>query len=282
MEELTNLIKEPCKRRTFVGVLHYGNYAQLKTLLTSIEGQIGCSDLVICVLDHNEREDFESHWENTVHNPKNPGYASGMNFLIQQAISGKYDFFLGMNSDLKLNNYCISELVNALDTTQNTVLQSILTGPDDKVKQASNVLLPHFHCSFSPERHRALELMDSGVHPTDFVCGALFGVDLARFKRSPVLFDEDFFLYHEDIDWSLRLKSMGHQIGVCSTSVARHLEGGSSNALGQLTLKSVLVRWNSLRLFLSKQSLGRSHFAMSVLWFWSRMLLVYGKQLLRV
>lgn len=282
MEEVTDLIKEPCKRRTFVGVLHFGNYGQLNTLLTSIKGQFGCSDLMICILDHNEQADFESHWENTVHNPENPGYASGMNFLIHQAIEQDYDYFIGMNSDLELDKHCINELINALETTQFSVIQSILTGPDDKVRQGTNVLLPHFHCSFSPERHRALELMDSGVYSTDFVCGALFGMDLARFKRSPVLFDEDFFLYHEDIDWSLRLKSMGHQIGVCSTSVARHMEGGSSNALGQLTLKSVLVRWNSLRLFLSKQSLGRSHFAMSVLWFWSRMLLVYGKQLLRV
>lgn len=282
MEEMTDLIKESRKRRAFVGVLHFGNYAQLKTLLTSFEGQLGCSELMICVLDHNDRASFESHWEYTFHNPENPGYASGMNFLIHQAIQEKYDYFVGMNSDLELDNCCIRELVNALETTKFTVIQSVLMGVDDRVKQARNVLLPYFHCSFSPERHRAPGLMNSGVHSTDFVCGALFGMDLADFERSPVLFDEDFFLYHEDIDWSLRLKSRGHQIGVCSTSRARHLEGGSSDEKGLLTVKSVLLRWNSLKLYLSKQGLGLSHYGMSVIWFWSRMILIYGRQLLRV
>jgi GT2 family glycosyltransferase len=43
------------------------------------------------------------------------------------------------------------------------------------------------------------------------------------------LLDERFFLYGEDIEWCWRMRSAGWSIGVCSTVIARHIGGSSSN-----------------------------------------------------
>ncbi|WP_158308789.1 glycosyltransferase [Desulfocurvibacter africanus] len=40
---------------------------------------------------------------------------------------------------------------------------------------------------------------------------------------------EDYFLYYEDVDWSLRVHKAGYSLAFSPSSVVRHREGGSSN-----------------------------------------------------
>ena len=96
-----------------------------------------------------------------------------------------------------------------------------------------------------------------------------------------MLFDEAYFMYHEDIDWSKGLLSAGHTLGVIPKAKAFHLEGGSTNSRGGLSLQGICMRWNSLRLYLSKHGRAPGYNFLSLFWFVSRMSYVYAKRLFK-
>jgi hypothetical protein len=230
----------------------------------------------VIVLDHNESPFLNEEPVKLFHDESNPGFARGMNWLIRRALKENLDCFIGLTNDLVLREGSITNLFSGLQETDATVVQGTLISESDRILTARHRLNRFFHWSHNLDRHRDLrEIQDRKHWDTDFVCGAFFAVNLVKFRNRPVFFDEDFYLYHEDIEWSLRLKQNGHKISVLSHALASH--GESQATGGGLTKEGMRLRWPSLKTYLRKTRRSFLYRFMSVAAFWMRMLLVWRK-----
>jgi GT2 family glycosyltransferase len=83
--------------------------------------------------------------------------------------------------------------------------------------------------------HKGVDEVDRGqfdeAQTTDFVTGCCLLVR-RQVLETVGLLDEDYFLYSEDVDWSLRTKQSGFELGYWPQSVIWHKNAGSSGGAG--------------------------------------------------
>lgn len=166
---------------------------------------------------------------------KNNGFGAANNLAIQKCNS-KYIFFL--NTDTLLKNNAIKILFEFIESNEKIAAaggnlyddedKNILSYgwfPTVKSKFIKAFLLNRI-VKFSKTNDRC-ENKNEELKEVDFVSGADLMV------RKSVLdevgfFDEDFFLYYEDVELQYRIKKAGHKIYINPNAKIAHLEGASS------------------------------------------------------
>ncbi len=86
--------------------------------------------------------------------------------------------------------------------------------------------------------HRGVDEVDRGhfddSHQTDFVTGCSMLIPKSVFEKVGYL-DKNYFLYLEDVDYSMRVKKAGYKLHVCTDSILWHKNAGSSGGSGSDT-----------------------------------------------
>lgn len=256
-----------------IGVIHFGHSSLITNLIDSIPEKYWDS---IVILDHNLISVSLDPRIKIFHDPQNPGFSVGMNHLINYAILNRAEYFVGLNNDLELSFNSIEILIENLFSSGLSLIQGTLISPMNRILCSRQRLNKFFHWVHNLDRHKPIKVdQRAWSGDTDFVCGAFFAVDLVKFSEQPIFFDEDFFLYHEDIEWSLRLREAGHRFGVCNRSLAIHKE---SAATGRgITLTGIRYRWGSLKIYLRKTNRNPLYKIFSVIMFWFRMLFFWSR-----
>ena len=95
-------------------------------------------------------------------------------------------------------------------------------------------------------------LDEDSISEEDVLCGAYI------FTRTPLMqelggFDEDFFMYGEDIDLCYRIKEAGHKIYYLPTGRIIHFKGESSKKLSYKYIKSF---YGAMITYLKKRGSG--------------------------
>lgn len=201
----------------------------------------------VIVVDNDSKDNFSSllfKYKSTnfafsvIRNSRNMGFAWACNQGARQADS---DFILFLNPDMELHDESLvipyqfmSQPVNVgvgivgiqLTDSKSVVSRSCVRFPN----------LSYFFCSIlGIERINSLRhldyLMSDWEHLTtsqvDHVIGAFFFVRKSLFSQLGG-FDEDFFVYYEDLDFSLRSKNLGWKTVYLCEASAYHMGGGSS------------------------------------------------------
>mgnify|MGYP001198038489 CR=1 FL=1 len=128
---------------------------------------------------------------------KNIGFARSCNFLLKNV---KSEYCLLTQADILINMKSINELLKTINKVNNC----IISAPNlNKTKT-----IPKF------------SIVDS-------VIGANFLFDVKKMKQLK-FFDEQFFLYWEDVDLCHRIKKRGYKIIIAGKAKARHLSSKSS------------------------------------------------------
>jgi GT2 family glycosyltransferase len=197
-------------------VLNYNGKHLLKQCLESIFEQ-SFTDYELVVVDNNSNdgstEYIEENFPNItlVKNLENFGFAGGNNRGIK-ACTGEWIFFL--NNDTFLEKNCLEFLAKHIENkkTEQLVFMPLMLKADfpELVDSAGDMLYPWGYAyrydavpankpEFSEPKEIALAC-----------CGAaVFNRDLIERLNG---FDEDFFLYYEDVDLSLRVRHLGAKI----------------------------------------------------------------------
>ncbi len=191
-----------------------------KILNKAIEGikKLGVNDRDIFIID-NTRE--------------NRGYAKAVNLGVKRALKEKkYDLFCVANPDiaiLKGNKKIVEKLFSKFDVFGGLMIQDenlYFGGYVDKGNLAAGL-------------YTIKKSQQKGFAEVDFVSGSLLFFSSRVFKKLRG-FDEDFFLYYEDVDFCYRARKLGFRIGVSSDIVYEHLE--TSRALDSKE-KYLLESW---------------------------------------
>ena len=219
-------------------ILNYNGKALLKQCLDSIFAQ-NRSDFEVILADNNSSDDSVSWTKENypqvkiIEHKKNLGFAGGNNYALPYA-NGEWIFFL--NNDAFLEKNCLNVLVEHIKgrKAEQLVFAPLMLKSDlpHLVDSAGDMLYPWGY-AYRYENVRADEkkiLEDREIFAA--CCGAaVFNKDLLRRLNG---FDDDFFLYYEDIDLSLRARHLGAEIMFVSQARVFHKGSatmGKRNAL---------------------------------------------------
>lgn len=196
-------------------------------------------------------------------NSTNRGFAAACNQGAQLA-RGRYVLFL--NPDTQTHPGAIAAALEFLARPENTafaVCGAQLVSPEGFVQRScarlprvSNLLYTSLGLSHISPRAFPGVVMSEWPHDTSrevpHVIGAFFLVRTAVFRELGG-FDEGFFVYLEDLDFSRRLKAQGFLSYYLASAKVTHVGGGTSRQVPALRLFYAL----SSRLYYSRKHLPR-------------------------
>ena len=177
---------------------------------------------------------------------KNLGYAGGNNLGIMAA-RGKYLFII--NNDTVFKDFNIQPLINRLESTPNIGIVC----PKIRFAWEPNPIQYAGYSSLSKVtvRNQAIGFgeKDQGqyetAHPTPYAHGAAMLVKREAIEKVGLM-PECYFLYYEELDWSMMFTRAGYQIWYDSSCTIYHKE---SQATGQNSpLRTYYITRNRLLL----------------------------------
>ncbi len=161
----------------------------------------------------------------------NLGYAGGNNVGIRHALEQGFDFIFVVNNDTTIEPDCILKLVNTLesDPTIGQVGPLIIDQPAKTIGNVGgtiNVPLAEPRQIGHMENDRTRYTTTQSV---DFVPGTAVMMPAKAIKEAGLLPDS-YFLYFEDVVWSLQFQKKGFKTVVNPLAVVNHWESSSTGA----------------------------------------------------
>lgn len=142
----------------------------------------------------------------------NRGFAGGANAGLGRAFEGGAEHAVLLNDDLLVELGCIEALVAAAG--ENGAASPRIDGPPGFAFTGGEL-----------ETERGFGRHVEGA--TDYLSGACLCIARSAWERVGP-FDEQLFLYYEDVDWSLRARALGVPLTVVLDAHAVHSGGASS------------------------------------------------------
>jgi GT2 family glycosyltransferase len=211
--------------KVFVVILNYKRKDRLKKCLDSVF-QTAYPNFEVVVVDNNSGdgsiEMIKSGYSRAslVINEANLGFSAGNNVGIRYALERMAEYVLLLNNDTQVKPNFLSRLVDVAEKDEKIGILSplIFDGYSGRVWFSGGKI--------DWLRMKAInlgEIKSENNFSTDFIAGCAMLVKKNVFKKVGLL-DEDFFLYWEDVDFSLRAKRGGFKIGVAISSWIDHFE----------------------------------------------------------
>jgi len=218
-----------------VAIVHYQGYDDLERCLASVAWQT-LAARVVTVLDADPdpirlARARESHPDVSWQPVANLGYAGGANRLLATiaAAHPDVDFVLLLNPDVILEPEFTQNLLRVMSADGRVAIATgKLLRPGGRVIDSAGIVLPRHR----RPRDRGSEQIDRGQFDvTEPIFGASGAAMLLR--RSALediaiegeVFDESFFLYHEDTDLCWRANLLGWRVIYEPTARATHARG---------------------------------------------------------
>jgi len=160
----------------------------------------------------------------------NLGFAGGNNIGIRYALENDYDYIMLLNNDTEVKENFILPLVERME--KNLFLAAvqplILNFSNKSIIWNAGGKLNKF-LGLTSTRLNNNKLNSSIVFDdyTDWISGCCILIKSEILTKVGLL-DEKFFNYYEDVDWSLRMKSLGYDLGFVKESIIYH-HGSSSS-----------------------------------------------------
>jgi GT2 family glycosyltransferase len=181
------------------------------------------------VIDNASKDDTVARlkaypWITLIESDRNLGFAGGNNLAMRRALDSGCEFVYLLNHDTEVEPDFLVQAVRAAESDRRigSVQSLLLLSPEkDLVNSAGNAV--HFlgfgYCL--GYRDRASSVPREGFPEIAYASGA--GVLLrASALRKVGLFDDEFFMYHEDLDLGWRIRLAGMKNVLASRSVVYH------------------------------------------------------------
>lgn len=215
-------------------ILSYNTQQLLDNCLTSIYKQIKEISFEIIVLDNSSRDKSVQLVKNKypkiklIISDKNLGFAKGINLAAKSA-SGKC--LLLLNSDAQLLDINVNKMYHHLSSDKkNGVEGGLMLNSDNSLQRSTGkfyTLLPALTMLIKGDKHELINPVN-GIYKTDWVSGGFMMIKRDIFNQLAG-FDENFFMYMEDMEFCYRVRKWGFNIYFFPEAKAAHFSQGSSN-----------------------------------------------------
>jgi N-acetylglucosaminyl-diphospho-decaprenol L-rhamnosyltransferase len=218
------------RRRTAVVVVNYASSELLRSNLTPLSRT--APDLDVVVVDNHSGEPEaraigrladDEGW-NMVALPDNAGFGAGVNAGVQRARSLGADTFLLLNPDARITAAAVRALARRIAADPLSMVCPLIERPDGSAWFRGALV--------DLRRGRILSRSADPDHELAWLTGAcvMTGVEVWDLVGG---FDDDYFLYWEDVDLSVRAARAGARLEVCTDVTAVHDEGGTQDPGGR-------------------------------------------------
>lgn len=186
--------------------------------------------------------------------PKNLGFAGGVNVGINYALKNNYDAVALFNNDAVADKNWLKNLVIALELNPDiSITTGCLVHANGKTIDSTGDFYSIWGIGFPRDRN----ISSAKASKAGYVFGASGGASLYKtslFKEIG-LFDESFFAYYEDADISFRTQLAGRKVYYTKDAIAYHEQGASSSKIPGFTVYQTfknlpLLFWKNTPLFL--------------------------------
>ncbi|WP_348305417.1 glycosyltransferase family 2 protein [Methanothrix sp.] len=217
-------------------VLNYNGKGFLDGCLTSLASQT-YSDFEVIVVDNGSRDGSPDYleenypWVRLAKNDENLGFAGGTNVGIRAA---KGEFILTLNNDSRADSRFIEELIKPMADPEVGVCAAKMLFPDGRINSAG-ICISRSGAAWD----RGMFEPDRGQYEfVEEVFGACAGAALYRREMLDEigLFDEDFFLYLEDVDLAFRARLAGWKCLYVPGARVIHHHGGTAGVGSDLAV----------------------------------------------
>ncbi len=216
--------------KVFIVILNYNGKDVIKKCLASVF-KVDYPNFEVVIVDNNSSDGSFEMAKSTfskasfIKNEENLGFSAGNNIGIRFAIERMADYVLILNPDTEVEKDFLVKLVEEGEKDKNTgIISPVIFS--EVTKEA------WFSCGkinwlrMRSWHERGIKKEES--YQTEFITGCAMLVKKEVFKKIG-LFDENFFLYWEDVDFSLRAKKAGFKNRTVSSSWIYHSEESEKN-----------------------------------------------------
>lgn len=215
-----------------VGIVNYKTYDDVRRCVASVKRQSHSPMAIVLIdadSDPNQLAGLQSEFPGMICEARpNEGFASGANRALARLHSElpNGEFMLLMNPDVELAPDFAERMIEGMARHPNTGLASgKLLRPGEVTIDSVGITLPRNR----RPRDRGSERLDLGQFDQDEQVFAASGAvlmlrvrALADLEIDGEIFDEDFFMYHEDTDLAWRASKLGWQSRYIHAACAIH------------------------------------------------------------
>ncbi|OGI28827.1 MAG: hypothetical protein A2288_00265 [Candidatus Moranbacteria bacterium RIFOXYA12_FULL_44_15] len=211
--------------KVFIVILNYNGRDVIKKCLASVF-RVDYPNFEVVVVDNNSQDgSFEmarSGFSKAIFikNEENLGFSLGNNVGIRYALDRAADWVFLLNNDAEVDKDFLGKLVDAAEKDVAIGISSPVIFEKDSGKiwfSGGKIKW------FSMKAEHTCQAKTEECFESEFVSGCAMLVKREVFQEIGLL-DEDFFLYWEDIDFSVRARRAGFKVMVVSSSWAYHWE----------------------------------------------------------
>lgn len=237
-------------------IVNYNTKDLLKNCVDSVRKTFPDAQIIVvdnCSCD-GSREEILKMPVKGVLLEENAGFSKANNIGLKQA-QGKHVLFL--NPDTLVKEGTLERCLDFLKTHKNAgAVGCKVVLPDNTLDKACKRKFPTVFNSFCtifkiaklfPRLGYNVEGDDDGVYPVDCLVGAFMMCPETVLEKTGG-FDEDFFMYGEDIDLCFRIKQAGYDIWYLGDSEITHIKGAS----GKKSKKARAAFYDSMSIYYKK------------------------------
>ncbi len=227
-------------------VLNWNNLADTLECVSSLR-RSDWSNLSVWVVDNDSVEDptaalHESHpGVRVIRNPRNEGFGSGNNSGLRHAIQEGAEYALLLNNDVVVAPDTVRCLVEVAEADLRIAMATPRVLHYDRPAEVywdGGVINWD---TGDPRKHSIALPMQGGVRRSEWLDGCTLLVRISALREIGFL-DERYFLYFEDVDWSLRARSLGWLNAVVLQAEAWHKVSRSTGGLGNPAVRYYYAR----------------------------------------
>jgi len=168
-----------------------------------------------------------------IRNKKNEGFARANNQGIKYSIKNGFDYILLLNNDTLIKNDLLDSLIKQSSTLNQKIIQPLILNYDGTRIWNAGGTINYFLGTFKTlKKGESFKNFKTSINFTDWFSGCCVLIKSEIFKDIGY-FDDRFFAYYEDVDFSIRLKSKGYSIAMMNDSYLKHFESASSKSSNQ-------------------------------------------------
>lgn len=215
--------------KVFIVVLNYNGLRTITKCLSSIY-QSSYANFEVVLVDNAStdgslelaKQQFQK--AHIIMNQTNAGFAKGNNIGIRFALEKFAEYVLVLNNDAYLEPDTLEKLISYAGKDQTVGILSPLVFTANKKIWFAGGRIDWLRMRTIHDNLRVLKT----PYASDYLCGCSLFVSQAVFQKIG-LFDEKFFLYYEDADFSIRARKAGFKIRIVPQAQLIHDEQSESN-----------------------------------------------------
>ncbi|MDC3077468.1 glycosyltransferase family 2 protein [Flavobacteriales bacterium] len=219
-------------------IINWRKYNLTKNCIQSVFDSL-YENFKIIIVDNEYQKNVFSEFEKNdkihiIKNENNEGFARANNQGIKYSLKNGFDYILLLNNDTVIKNNLLDSLIKQSNTLNQKIIQPLILNYDGtKIWNAGGTINNFFGTFHVNKKGESFKNFKSNMDFTDWFTGCCVLIKTEVFNDIGY-FDERFFAYYEDVDFSIRLKKMGYSVALMTDSYLQHYESASSKSINKI------------------------------------------------